>query len=241
MSKRKEMEQPEAIGGSDLFVYSCKWSGDHAFTIDCKLDDLPMRRTDNARIVDTKGHVLSLHLEPGGTKLLRRRNGTIERQYRYHLGRLPVAYKSQPDGRFLFVFDDAVECVDSGSGGAASAAAPVPPCVLALPGGAGLVIDAEDKGERPGIVKVRPDVVRVQLTTSLANDKCNVELLDFLSRALATRRSALSVTSGRYKRRKVVQVLDVSREALHKQLQNAISKGFAAAAVYQPSGEPRNV
>ena len=63
------------------------------------LDELPMRRTDNARILDTRKHKL---LKSGLSKKrqtvrIRRKvedpdSGCIELQHRQLLGKLPVAY-----------------------------------------------------------------------------------------------------------------------------------------------------
>ena len=89
----------------------------------------------------------------------------------------------------MFILDDSVELRDARAQGQA----PVPPCIVQLSGGAGIVIEVEDKCDRIGIINIKPEVVRVQITTSVANVKCNEELTDFLATALAVRLSALSV------------------------------------------------
>jgi hypothetical protein len=85
--------------------------------------------------------------------------------------------------------DDAVdEALD-----AIEAAVPIPPCCVLLEEGAGVKLDLIDRGAEVGIVSIRPDDVLLQTRSSVANEKCNSEVLDFLAKALAVRRSTLSV------------------------------------------------
>ena len=107
----------------------------------------------------------------------------------------------------VFVMDDAVEPApavivptgaaadDPDAAAAAAAPAPAPPCVVLLDDGAGVHVDVVDRGDSTGIIAVRPQEVRVQAMASVANEKCNAELLEFLAKALALRRSTLSVRS----------------------------------------------
>jgi uncharacterized membrane protein YgcG len=75
---------------------------------DVDIDTLPRRRTDNARVLDQSKHLVKLYTADGGVKLLRRRGGAVERQHRLNVGRLPVAYTSEPGGSLLYVMDGAV-------------------------------------------------------------------------------------------------------------------------------------
>jgi hypothetical protein len=59
--------------------------------------------------------------------------------------------------------------------------------------GSGVKFSVDDRGSKAGFIKIRADDVLVQTTSSVANQKCNLELLDFLAHALALRRSSLSV------------------------------------------------
>lgn len=56
------------------------------------IDTLPRRRTDNARIIDQSKYAVKLYTTDGGVKLLRRKDGRVERQHRLNIGTLPVAY-----------------------------------------------------------------------------------------------------------------------------------------------------
>lgn len=90
----------------------------------------------------------------------------------------------------MYIMDDAV---DEEDGASAAAAVPVPPCCVLLQEGAGVKLDIIDRGTQVGIVSIRPDDVLLQTRSSAANEKCNLEVLDFLAKALAVRRSSLSV------------------------------------------------
>ena len=85
---------------------------------DVDIDTLPRRRTDGARILDKSQHILKMYTSDGGCKLLRRSNGSIERQYRLNLGVLPVAYTAEADGNLVYILDKAVTSYqrDAGEG-----------------------------------------------------------------------------------------------------------------------------
>lgn len=64
-------------------------------------------------MLDRNKHTIKLYTTDGGTKVLRRANGKVERQYRLNVGSLPVAYTSdQPadagDSDLLYIMDRAV-------------------------------------------------------------------------------------------------------------------------------------
>lgn len=80
---------------------------------DVDIENLPRRRTDNARILDRNKYTIKLYTSDGGTKLLRRPDGKVERQYRLNVGSLPVAYSSDKaagadDTDLLYIMDRAV-------------------------------------------------------------------------------------------------------------------------------------
>eukprot|EP00882_Tetradesmus_deserticola_P015014 GHRQ01015983.1.p2 GENE.GHRQ01015983.1~~GHRQ01015983.1.p2 ORF type:complete len:215 (+),score=65.04 GHRQ01015983.1:583-1227(+) len=86
---------------------------------DVDIDTLPLRRTDNARILDKTKHVVKLYTSDAGTKLLRRKDGSVERQHRLSVGSLPVAYTSDGSSDILYIMDRAVTSYnrDAGAGG----------------------------------------------------------------------------------------------------------------------------
>ena len=81
------------IQSEKLYVYYCKYSGRHALTTDCNLAKAPRRRTDQAAVIDTKKHSVKLYTTDGGMKLVKRKAGAIEKQYRFNVGRLQIGYR----------------------------------------------------------------------------------------------------------------------------------------------------
>jgi hypothetical protein len=60
--------------------------------------------------------------------------------------------------------------------------------------GSGVKFTVDDRGSKAGFIKIRTEDVMVQMTSSVANERCNTELLDFLAHSLALRRSNLAVS-----------------------------------------------
>ena len=85
-------DAPE-VDEEDLYVYYCKFSGRHAMTANCDLRRVPHRRTDNSAVIDTQRYKVRLYATGSGAKLIKRKSGAIERQFRLSLGKLPVAYR----------------------------------------------------------------------------------------------------------------------------------------------------
>eukprot|EP00892_Ulva_mutabilis_P009543 jgi/Ulvmu1/6961/UM033_0018.1 len=218
-------------------VYKCRWTGDFAFALGVDLDELPMRRTDNARIINLEEHpLLNSALRDGPTVCIKRTREDatqpcIETQHRKLLGKLPVAYTSKGGASRLFVMDDAVE-----EGEEEKKLPPVPPCVVLLPDGAGVRFSVDDRGSEAGFIKIRTDDVLVQTISSVANDKCNEELLDFLAKAMLLRRSTLAVVHGVHKKHKTVQFAEMSREAVFNRMRDAVQRGFSVDASHPSMG-----
>lgn len=88
------------LGEAKLFVYYCCYSGQHVLTTDCDLTRAPRRKTDGAFQIDTQQHVAQLHhTQQGEEVLLKQDTGLLERQFRILVGKLPFAYRSEPNGR----------------------------------------------------------------------------------------------------------------------------------------------
>lgn len=79
----------------------------------------------------------------------------MERQYRLLVGTLPIAYRSEVDGRYLYVLDRALVCF-VGDAAAARSAVPVPPCITATPLGDATeaVLEIDDKVTACGLCEV---------------------------------------------------------------------------------------
>ena len=135
---------------------------------------------------------LSLVEQP--LKLLKRADGAMERQIRYHTaGGLPVCYLTEPDGRYLYILPDAVRAfTDSaaGAGGARGEAKnPVPGCIQKIKShGTGKVHVAlllDEKAPEARILGIAPDAVSVAVT--YRTEHCDEELLELCSRLLRVR------------------------------------------------------
>ena len=50
-------------------------------------------RTDGATVLDTAKYLCKLNTREAGTKILKRKDGTFEKQYRQNLGKLVIAYR----------------------------------------------------------------------------------------------------------------------------------------------------
>jgi hypothetical protein len=50
-------------------------------------------RTDGSAVLDTAVYTYKLYTTDGGVKLLKRKSGAIEKQYRQNCGKLAVAYR----------------------------------------------------------------------------------------------------------------------------------------------------
>lgn len=141
--------------------------------------------------------------------------------------------KSNPD--LLYVMDDAVE-----EGEEEARRPPVPPCVVLLAEGAGARFTIDDRGAQTGFIKVRADDVLAQTVSSVANETCNGELLDFLAKAMLLRRGTLSVVHGVHKKHKTVQFAGMSREAVYNRMLDAVQRGFTVGGEHAPiGGAPR--
>ena len=76
---------------------------------DVRLNELPRRRTDGAYIIDTQNQLARLQCAAQAPKLVKRGEAHFEKQFRYHTrAELPFAYRTEPEGRFLYVLPDAL-------------------------------------------------------------------------------------------------------------------------------------
>eukprot|EP00873_Tetraselmis_striata_P040990 jgi/Tetstr1/461254/TSEL_006384.t1 len=185
-----------------VFVYYCKYSGKHALTTDVDMSFLPVRPADNSRVLDTNKFMARLYTEDGGVKYIRRRNGKLEKQYRQVLGRLPVAYRSEPEGSVLYILDNAVSVLSNES----EARPPIPPCILDVNGKVQIAIELEDASDKPAVVKVTADSVLVRVTVNVTSNKLTEELLALMSKVLSCRPSQLTMLKGWNARSRLLMV-----------------------------------
>jgi hypothetical protein len=98
------------------FLLCCSYLIAAIAAADVDIDTLPRRRTDNARIFDKSKHTIKLYTSDAGSKLLRRKDGSVERQNRLNIGTLPVAYTSDGSSDILYIMDRAVTSYNRDAG-----------------------------------------------------------------------------------------------------------------------------
>jgi hypothetical protein len=130
-----------------IVVYYCKYCGDHVLITDAVLGQLPKRKTDGARVLDTEKFTVRLKAEAEvKAKLIKRANGKLEKQYRYTCGEVPVCYKSEQEGKYLYLIDGALSAFNFGQSAGEGGETPVPPCIQQTSAGTVQVaIEIEDK------------------------------------------------------------------------------------------------
>ncbi|PSC75777.1 hypothetical protein C2E20_1315 isoform X1 [Micractinium conductrix] len=211
-------------GDKPLFVYYCKASGKHALTTDCNLANVPRRRTDHALVLDTQAHLVKLYTTDGGTKFLRRKNGAVERQFRLNCGKLPVAYRNDPDGRYLYIMDGALTTY-SADDALLGGRAPVPPCIL--PAGNNktqVALEIDDRGRMRLVLRVTADFVRVQIKSSISSSGMQEELLELLRGVLGVRLGQMSLQRGESARHKILLIEGLAPDVVFNKLQASVAR-----------------
>lgn len=116
----------DASSATPLRVFYCL-CGDFALVLDRPLSSLPTRPLDGAhvlRVLDSppdertgrvkSKRVFKINAKQGPAVILRRPDGSLEKQYRFHCGRcdLPIGYEVTPpplkSGRFTYILPGAL-------------------------------------------------------------------------------------------------------------------------------------
>lgn len=92
------------------------------------------------------------------------RSGAVERQLRLNSGKLPVAYRTEPEGRYLYVLDDALTTYTADESGLGDGKPPVPPCIIRVGKSTQVALEVDDRGKRALVLRVTADFVRVQVS-----------------------------------------------------------------------------
>lgn len=211
-------------GDKPLYVYYCKYSGKHVMTTDCNLSKAPRRSTDHALVLDTQEYTVKLYTQDGGVKLLRRRSGAVERQLRLNSGKLPVAYRTEPEGRYLYVLDDALTTYTADESGLGDGKPPVPPCIIRVGKSTQVALEVDDRGKRALVLRVTADFVRVQLKGGINASHANEELLEMLRGVFGCRLGQLSLKRGESTRHKVLLVEGMTPDAVYTKLQLSVNR-----------------
>lgn len=231
-------EDAPALGEQKLYVYYCRNSGNHALTTSCELARAPKRKTDGASVIDTEVHTAKLYTTDGGVKVIRRANGSLEKQHRQNVGICPVAYRSEPGGKYLYIMKDALTSYSAHERGEEDQP-PVPPCILEIePNTSQLALEVDDRADKATLLKVSSDYIRIQITNAISNADANEELLEFMREILGVRLGQLSLGRGESTRHKLLIVKDMTPIFVFAKLQEAMS-GRAGAPVGKRSSSKR--
>lgn len=213
------------VGDKSLYVYYCKNSGKHALTTDCNLATAPRRRTDHALVLDTQAHLVKLYTTDGGAKFIRRKSGSVERQFRLNAGKLPVAYRTEPEGRYIYILDNALTTYTADEAGLGGGKAPVPPCILSIgQNKTQVALEIDDRGKQRLILRVTADFVRVQIKCGINSGNAQEELLELLRGVLGVRLGQLSLQRGESSRHKILVVDGLGPETVFSKLNASVNK-----------------
>ena len=174
-------------------------------------------------MLDTEKYTVRLKAQPEvKAKLIKREGGKLEKQYRYLMGNLPVCYKSEPEGKYLYLIDGALSAFNFGNTAGEGGETPVPPCIQQTASGMiQIAIDVEDKARTKAVSKITADEVGVALTQPVGH--CDDELLEFLGKVLHLRLPQMSLLRGWSTRSKLLMVQGLSAtqvyERLHKSME----------------------
>ena len=187
-------------------------------TTDCNLFSAPRRKTDHSIVIDTTTFSVKLYAESGGVKFLKRKSGAIEKQYRLQIGAVPIAYRSEPNGRYLYVLDNALTTGNVGA--LVEGKPPVPPCIQfsAKKNQTKVCVELEDRGSKQAILKISADAVRVQLEQSMQSLSVVEELLDYMRLVLGAKLSDMSIEDGDTPRDKLLVVTGMTGEQIFDKL-----------------------
>ena len=233
-------EDAQVADDAKIGVYYCRYTGEHVLITDAELARLPKRKTDSARVLDTEKYTVRLKaVADGKATMIRREGGKVERQYRYMCGELPVCYKSEEGGRYLYIIDGALTAFNHAGGkgkkraGEASAddepgAPPVPPCIQQTSRGITQVaVEVEDRARQTAVVKISADEVTVGVTVG-AHQAGN-ELVDFFGKILRLRVSQMSLTRGWSTKSKLVMIRDLTPREVFDRLRESMEENKAKA------------
>lgn len=186
----------------------------------------PRRRTDHALVIDTNKYTAKLYTSDGGVKFLKRRSGAVEKQYRVNIGKLPIGYRTEPEGQYLYILDDALTTYSAEEGAAGGTGKPpVPPCILpTAQGGCHVALEIEDRGPRCMVLKVSADYVRIQIKQAVQSSGAVEELLDFMRGLLGVRLAQMQLERGETPRHKTLIIDGVTPETAFDKFQAAVQK-----------------
>jgi len=207
-----------------LYSYYCKYSGKHVMTTNVDIDTLPRRITDRSFIIDSEKYLIKLYTTDGGIRCIKRED-KVEKQYRINIGDVPVAYKSSPEDRHIFIFYDALTAFDQTI---TAKGILIPPCIMQTNNSdVGLLIGLEDDFSSSttgfqGIQAITADFIVYTAKNKVGSHEFTEEILSNFQQYLDKRRSQLKLKRGFAPMQKLIVVEDAEAEVIYKQLLNIV-------------------
>ena len=145
------------------------------------------------------------------------------------MGKLPIGYRTEPEGQFLYILDDALTTYSAEEGAAGGTGKPpVPPCILATAqGGCRIALEIEDRGNRCNVLKVAADYVRIQIKNAVQSSGAIEELMDYVKGLLGVRLAQMQIERGETPRHKTLIIDGVSPDVAFDKFQGAVKKAKA--------------
>mmetsp|Transcript_12692 Transcript_12692/g.21523 ORF Transcript_12692/g.21523 Transcript_12692/m.21523 type:complete len:266 (+) Transcript_12692:166-963(+) len=223
-----------------IYVYYCRYCGEHAFITDAQLESLPQRKTDRARVIDTAEHHVKLKVVPGGVKYLKRGEGKVEKQFRFNCGVIPVLYKSEEHGRYIYVMDGAVSAFATAEDiPETKGEVPVPPCITTTKEDKVQIgIDIEDSAAQTGVVRINADEVGMEVISPTSKTKeFQEEILEYLGKVLKLRITQMQIQRGWSNRSRLLICQEITPKEAYERLCSAMeeTKRSSIAAAMQES------
>mmetsp|Transcript_30229 Transcript_30229/g.58087 ORF Transcript_30229/g.58087 Transcript_30229/m.58087 type:complete len:267 (+) Transcript_30229:383-1183(+) len=213
-----------------IYVYYCRYSGDHAFITDVDLETLPRRTTDGARVIDTQVHNVKLKVTPGAVKYINRGEDKVEKQFRYNCGELPVLYKSEQHGRYIYVMDGAVTAYAADGNPVVATELGeeviVPPCITQQADGRVQIgMDIEDGGKQIGLIHITADEVGLEVMASASKQQDFLdEVREYMGKVLKLRLAEMTMQNGWSQRTRLLFCKGITPQQVFQRLQVALQE-----------------
>ena len=84
-------------------------------------------------------------------------------------------------------------------------------------------LEIDDRADRPSIIKISADMVRIEITGAVTAPETNELILEFMRSLLTVRLSQLSIIRGESTRHKLLMVTKLKPEEVYQKLQAALA------------------
>ena len=99
----------------------------------------------------------------------------------------------------------------------------LPASLQLLPLSAQVSLEIDDRADRPSIIKISADMVRIEITGAVTAPETNELILEFMRSLLTVRLSQLSIIRGESTRHKLLMVTKLKPEEAYQKLQAALA------------------